>query len=696
MRKHLLLALVSTVLLLPSGAMAQKRAYGYTMQPASHPSLISFSIDDVANVTPMGSYTKADPRSGAAVKGKLYMMGIDDDFNTWFYYMDLTTGESETIKKLGDISIPADMTYDYTTETMYSIANSETVDGVSALSTVNLENGSVTTIIDDLGYSCKAIAVDARGQLYALNNQAQLLKVNKSSGESQLMGSTGLNLAKWWNFQSMEFDREDGTLYLAAWTADEQTMLYSIDTTTGRATLVGTIGDGTHTIALTIPYEPADGQAPDRVTDVKLTADANGELKATLSWTNPFNDYSGRELESALNIEVTDETSGEKTVLEDCHPGEAMEMEITVDQAGMYTYTIVAANEAGASLEQTVEGWIGHDVPAAVSQATAQLSRTSLMVNDLKWSAPTMGAHGGYMDKKSLRYDIVRVNDGKTVASDLAVTRFSDVKLLDDLTRYSYRIIAKNEDGTGETAVTNDLVNGPAVECPLVAPFNTWEESGQYWTVLDGNGDEYPFVWYNDYMNMFGLGYNKGFYIYQKSDVYYANDFIISPPIKFTEGHDYKITASVSNDDIAGYREESFRFYNMSGYDLNGAIPLGNEAFTVKHPGEFRDYSFTFKVEDDGVGRSDEDIVSFIALCCTSRYDMGMLLVSSITVEDITATPEPLVGDVNGDGTVNISDVNALIGYILADQSSANGDMNGDGTVNISDVNALIGIILAN
>ena len=51
-------------------------------------------------------------------------------------------------------------------------------------------------------------------------------------------------------------------------------------------------------------------------------------------------------------------------------------------------------------------------------------------------------------------------------------------------------------------------------------------------------------------------------------------------------------------------------------------------------------------------------------------------------------------GDVNSDGEVNISDVNALIDMILSEDSDAAGDVNGDGEINISDVNALIDIIL--
>ena len=59
-----------------------------------------------------------------------------------------------------------------------------------------------------------------------------------------------------------------------------------------------------------------------------------------------------------------------------------------------------------------------------------------------------------------------------------------------------------------------------------------------------------------------------------------------------------------------------------------------------------------------------------------------------------TATPA-VAGDVNGDGMVNISDINALINYILSGGFADAADVNGDGAINIADVNAVIGIILS-
>jgi len=53
-----------------------------------------------------------------------------------------------------------------------------------------------------------------------------------------------------------------------------------------------------------------------------------------------------------------------------------------------------------------------------------------------------------------------------------------------------------------------------------------------------------------------------------------------------------------------------------------------------------------------------------------------------------------LTGDVNADGEVNISDINALIDMILSGDSDSAGDVNSDGEISVSDVNAVISIIL--
>lgn len=73
---------------------------------------------------------------------------------------------------------------------------------------------------------------------------------------------------------------------------------------------------------------------------------------------------------------------------------------------------------------------------------------------------------------------------------------------------------------------------------------------------------------------------------------------------------------------------------------------------------------------------------------------------SPIYVDDFTLyykedVPVTLLGDVNRDNQVNISDVNSVINMILSGKTDNAGDVNKDGQINISDINLVISIILS-
>ena len=60
----------------------------------------------------------------------------------------------------------------------------------------------------------------------------------------------------------------------------------------------------------------------------------------------------------------------------------------------------------------------------------------------------------------------------------------------------------------------------------------------------------------------------------------------------------------------------------------------------------------------------------------------------------IISRSSDVYGDVNGDGEVNVADVNAVIDAILGDIGNMAADVNNDGEINIADVNTVIYIIL--
>ena len=69
-----------------------------------------------------------------------------------------------------------------------------------------------------------------------------------------------------------------------------------------------------------------------------------------------------------------------------------------------------------------------------------------------------------------------------------------------------------------------------------------------------------------------------------------------------------------------------------------------------------------------------------------------------LNIEEIEVEEPGVVGDLNGDGIVDVADVNICINIILELNNDPElkvlADLNGDGVVDVADVNAMINIIL--
>ena len=55
---------------------------------------------------------------------------------------------------------------------------------------------------------------------------------------------------------------------------------------------------------------------------------------------------------------------------------------------------------------------------------------------------------------------------------------------------------------------------------------------------------------------------------------------------------------------------------------------------------------------------------------------------------------QSVLGDVNGDATINIQDIILLVSMILNNEPNDSSDINSDGTVNILDVIQIVNLIL--
>jgi len=630
--------------------------YGVSRDYSSGYGLVSLNTEATTTASVIKSFDVM-ATAGAIKDSTLYFVGYDDDFNTLFYKCDLE-GNMSKIKNLGeDAALPMEMAYDYNGETMYFVTNSDRTDGVSALWTLNLTSGAMSKITDNMGIFVRGLAVDASGNMVAINGSGDLYSVNQATGAATLIGSTGLGCN---SFQSLAFDQNTGILYFANRGTDYVNRLYTIDVTTAAASSLGVIGSGSEglwVVGIGAPYVPSANTAPERIAELNVEAGANGALTATLTWTNPTTMTNGETLTGITRIEVL--RDGEVIATLSGEPGQQMSyIDTTVPAAGNYRYAVRVYNEVGPSADRWQDAWIGGDVPAAVGNPRAELvSSTS---NLIKWEAPTTGAHGGYIEVASLTYDVIRANDGVVVAQDVDGFSVNDNQLYDKLTRYTYYIVAKNANGAGDTIATNYLVNGPSRKVPFVADFNDEEES-LLWTVVNQNNDETTYLWHYDVITQ------RYYYMYQASEYMNANDWLISPPIEFEEGKTYKITVTACND-FAPY-PENFRVYNTAGYTTAGAIPVGEE-FTCDDANVLHDYEVTLYAEDDGYATPQDLFTSFLSVTCTSRYDMHIFMVAQVKVELVEEKSAVTELAADGAGLVDIYtlDGRTVLHSVSADQ----------------------------
>ena len=174
----------------------------------------------------------------------------------------------------------------------------------------------------------------------------------------------------------------------------------------------------------------------------------------------------------------------------------------------------------------------------------------------------------------------------------------------------------------------------------------------------------------------------------------------------------YRATIYLKDPTTAPDNWSQVYFYAWDqGGNLLGSWPglLMSEASTAIVKGtKFYCHSFDITAEDYvfniifSQGDGGHQTIDITGLNHDTYYEISSTT-NKYTVRDITADYISLTGDANGDGKVDIADVNAVINAMLGRGSltpdpSPEGeglcDVTGDGQVDISDVNAVINIML--
>lgn len=537
------------------------------------------------------------------------------------YTIDLETGErTEVVSYVENESVrqAVEMSYDYTTETMYMLYASDYDAYSTAFASVDLKTGVQTVINPNMKRYVRAMAVDKDGVVYGIDQSGYLIIIDKETGEcSEEAEVYQIPFYR----QSMEFDRASGDLYWAYRDSWTNSTLKKVDVTTGNVTDLGKIGDGNElVVGLYIPYAPCADGAPAKVSDLLLVPGAEGALSAKLSWKCPIMTYSGDELTSIDKVEVLRNDVVVYSFTDGIEPGEIMSFEDVVDANGSYSYKVIAYNEEGAGMSANISAFVGKDVPSAVE--ITSVKREGRNAITLYWDAPAIGANGGYIDLSSLKYNVYRINDNKLLAEDITETQFTDNTIV-KLDSYRYAIEVSNAEGTGGTTTTGYIVNGPARTLPMMSDFAD-EEEAYLWSVGDANADGVYFFWqYNSYQE-------RGFYYYETQYGRNANDWLISPVIEFESGKAYKaiVTACSSSPDSS----EQIEYYLVKDYNISTAIKISDTIEVVAQTDEYGNVLLSeYRVNFDNIESGE---YSFAIRCVSSNAYGRYICISDVEVAE--------------------------------------------------------------
>ena len=555
------------------------------------------------------------------------------------------TSWEEVFEVTQDITaLATDLSYDAIDDVAYGCFYAESGEGVD-WGYMDVHSLSVTHIAPLQGQLI-AVAVNSRGEAYAVTNSGYFVKGDKKTGALTPIGHTGLTPAY---LQSATFGG-DGRFYWAASLSDDTSALYTIDLTTGSASLVTPFPGNEEVVALgAIAATPAD-EAPTAPKGL-AAAFANDQLSGVVSFSIPAKTFGGSTLSGDIAYTVT--VDGEDLATGTAAAGQAVSVPITVGHAGYHYFVVTLSNEAGESTPATLRQWVGIDEPQPVTNVV--LTKTGEREATVTWTAPTASVHGGYFSTDRLTYNVTRLPDGKQVATGLKTNTYIDnVDITGQaLVRYSVTVLA--DDVEGASATSNGIIYGDAFEVPVHFSFDT-EDEFNIFTVIDNN--ETPSLDSGSWLYSPSgqvAGYNTG-----TKD---GDDWLITPAISMKADRQYTFQYDVCC--YSDYWPDEYSVF-MGNAATAEAMTTQLLPRTTIYWDEFRTMTFTVTVPEDGV--------YYFGFYATSEAGGAFFLIDDIKVEEGLALKAPaevtdltVVAGENGALTATVS--------FIAPEKSVDGKM---------------------
>lgn len=587
--------------------------------------------------------------------------------------VDMLTGDTTNVFQFADLAEPDveqtawyngrykyAMAYDPVNEVMYALgADYENGDpnlGYTVLYEVNLN----ATTLNDLFKKVKDM--DGLYWDFCFDVQGNAWFAQKYGGSDGIVKGTNLvkmdgdfnrisevKMQSEWGedinsiyFSTMYFDNSTGDLYYLPCSDYGSTSLYKVNPTTGISQSVAWFNQGNHFTGLYIPYLTADnGAAPARVSGLDAQADLNGAMKDTIKWVTPSKTWAGDDLANLQSVKIYRKNAGYATTeltktadliansqLLATVPATEKETAMSwVDENptdGINTYYVLAANDKGNGVIDSIRCYMGIDVPGAVSNIMLEKNGTGV---DISWTAPEKGANNGYIGTEGLSYKITRLPDSVVVAENVTDTKYTD-NTLGEQQSYSYTVQAVNAKGAGAIATSNPIMAGAALKTPISLTFDTQADADRWSTNKMNNSIYFSYAggWSDDYKCMIGYGTSTGT----------VEGTLISPPLYLEEGKTYRFTTDFQAD----YFDDAY-FDLYVGVGTNSESQDGATIIASREGEQYAEQYHREKYEDYFVAPASGTYYYTLRVKTVDKYNIFKLFglkVDYVAESDMAAT----------------------------------------------------------
>ena len=366
---------------------------------------------------------------------------------------------------------------------------------------------------------------DNDAQLYGIDTEGDLYRIDKTSGAATYVGSTGLQPGVY--RQAAAIDAAVGKLFWAYILEDYTSGVAEVDLNTAETIKMHEFDRLVQFGDLYNIAHGVEGAAPAKVENLVWNYNEANYENIDLAFTMPTmtNDGSGK-----LGGRLTYTVMLDETVVAEgsAVPGGKVATTIgDLPQQQVVKLVVFASNDMGKSIEQEVEVWAGIDLPRSPSDVTLTVNGGNVL---LTWSEVSTGAHGGYEDADNIFYVVKKQPEGvvKTTTTDTSFSEAISITQLDYLT-YSVEAVTEGM-GSSEPSFSNSVKVGEYLTTPYVVTFGSNYEVEGYWDVIDANNDGVTWEYSSDSKSMMVASSNLK-----------ANDWLLSPPIYLESGFGYTV-----------------------------------------------------------------------------------------------------------------------------------------------------------